>query len=138
MLRLENLTVAFTGKRDSMNRSTAERKAEECGAQVAKSLTNSVSVLVQGRDTFGATKKVDDAQERNVVVWNEKEFRQAVREAQGRRAKGPTQVTNPESPKRSFENSQTPYRPTPPQMTQPPSSFGVKSASANESVCRVQ
>lgn len=114
MLKLEDLAVAFTGKLDSMNRQTAERRAEESGARVAKSISSCTDVIVQGKDTSGSSKKIDEARDKGIQVWNEKQFRQAIREAESRqngsgRGSGNTnQHVTTESPKRESEPLRNP------------------------------
>ena len=69
--KLSEKIIVFTGTLEKMSRSEAKSKAEELGAKVTNSVSNSTDYVIAGKDSGSKEKK---AKELNVKILNENEW----------------------------------------------------------------
>lgn len=74
---LEGFTFVFTGSMKSISRDEARKKAESLGAKTAPSVSRKVTHLVAGEE---AGSKLDKARELGLMVLDEEEFLQMIRD----------------------------------------------------------
>ena len=70
-IQLSEKIIVFTGTLEKMSRSEAKSKAEELGAKVTNSVSNSTDYVIAGKDSGSKEKK---AKELNVKILNENEW----------------------------------------------------------------
>ncbi len=72
---LEGETIVFTGALNDFTRNEAKEAARECGARVTSSVSGNTTRLVVGENPGS---KYDEARNRDVEIWDEEQFRDAI------------------------------------------------------------
>ena len=103
---IKGKTLCFSGALESQSRAEASKTALAAGAKVAKSVTNSVDIVVCAD---GSNSKKKQAKEKGCDIWTEEQFLEAV----GYR-------NNPSAVMSKFQNAASPKRKTAASPSTPP------------------